>query len=101
MAQNLTPDEKNTLGMQLTHAIGKAMVDGLLPSTEKQQEVSDDVLAMIDSIQTDEDQKEAMKELADKWPFLKDVSEKTEQQQDTIEQIQQSFQNRSQPSLKN
>jgi hypothetical protein len=98
MAHLLTADEKNTLGMQLTHAIGKAMIDGLLPSSEKQREVSDDVLTMIDNIQTDEDQKEAMEELTEKWPFFKDMSEKTEKQRDTIEQIQQSFQNRSQPS---
>jgi hypothetical protein len=98
MAQPLTADEKNTLGMQLTHAIGKAMVDGLLPTDEKQREVSDDVLTMIDNIQTDEDQKEALTELAEKWPFFKDMSEKTEKQQDAIQQIQESFQNRSKSS---
>ena len=84
--------------MQLTHAIGKAMIDGLLPTDEKQREVSDDVLALIDNIQTDEDQKEAMITLAEKWPFLSEVIQTTEKNQDTIEQIQQSFQNRSKPS---
>ncbi len=96
MPQILTVDEKNTLGMQLTHAIGKAMIDGFLPTNEKQQEVSENVLAMMDNIQTREDMEDAMKELTEKWPFFKDMTEKKERNQETIEQIQQSFQNRSQ-----
>ncbi|HCM82008.1 MAG: hypothetical protein UW22_C0042G0006 [Candidatus Gottesmanbacteria bacterium GW2011_GWB1_44_11c] len=93
-----TEDDRNRIGTKLTEAIAKAVQSGNLTSEEQLGEITEDILILVNKIQTQGDLTLVFDALSDKWPFLSSVILEERKQHAAVQHVEQMFKK---PTIKN
>jgi hypothetical protein len=86
-----TEDDRNRIGTKLTEAIAKAVQSGNLTSEEQLGEITEDILILVNKIQTQEELTLVFDALSDKWPFLSSVISEERKQYTAVQNVEQMF----------
>lgn len=89
--QPFSEDDRNRIGAKLTEAITKAVQSGILNSEDQLGEIIDDILILINNIQTHEDLGLVFDALSDKWPFLSPVIAEERKQYAAVKHVEKIF----------
>jgi len=94
---DFTENDKNRVGAKLTQAIGQAFKTGDLTTEEELQEVSEDIITIIDEIKNYNELAFVLAALTQKWPFFEPILKEETSGMKAVSDIETAFKQRNSP----